>query len=68
MCVDAATRAAADLGFGCRIAEDGCATRSLKLNDKIVPAPEVHAAFLAALNQAYGRVITADAIMKELQL
>ena len=68
MCVDAATRAAADLGFGCRIAEDGCATRALKLNDKIVPAPEVHAAFLAALNGAYGRVITADAIMKELQL
>jgi nicotinamidase-related amidase len=67
MCVDAAARAATDFGFECRIAQDGCATRTLKLNDKTVPAPEVHAAFLAALNGAYGRVITADTIMKELK-
>jgi nicotinamidase-related amidase len=67
MCVDAATRAAADFGFECRIAQDGCATRTLTLNEKTVPAPEVHAAFLAALNGAYGRVITADTVMKELQ-
>ena len=67
MCVDAAARAATDFGLSCRIAQDGCATRTLKLNDKTVPAPEVHAAFLAALNGAYGRVLPADAIMKELQ-
>jgi nicotinamidase-related amidase len=66
MCVDAAARAATDLGFECRIAQDGCATRDLKLNDKVVSAPEVHAAFLAALNGTYGKVMTADAIMKEL--
>ena len=35
--------------------------------DKLVAAPEVHAAFLAALNGTYGKVMTADAIMKELQ-
>jgi len=67
MCVDAAARAATDFGFQCRIAQDGCATRTLNLNDKTVPAPEVHAAFLAALNGAYGRVLPADSIMKELQ-
>ena len=67
MCVDAAARAATDFGFECRIAQDGCATRTLNLNDKTVPAPEVHAAFLAALNGAYGRVLPADSIMKELQ-
>jgi nicotinamidase-related amidase len=67
MCVDAAARAATDFGFQCRIASDGCATRTLNLNDKTVPAPEVHAAFLAALNGAYGRVLPADSIMKELQ-
>jgi nicotinamidase-related amidase len=67
MCVDAAARAAADFGFECRIAQDGCATRTLKLNDKTVPAPEVHAAFLAALNGTYGRVMTADTIMEELR-
>ena len=67
MCVDAAARAATDFGFVCRIAQDGCATRTLNLNDKTVPAPEVHAAFLAALNGTYGRVLPADSIMKELQ-
>ena len=67
MCVDAATRAATDLGFNCRIAQDACATRDLNLNEKVVPAAEVHTAFLAALNGAYGKVMTADAIMKELQ-
>lgn len=67
MCVDATARAATDFGFECRIAQDGCATRNLKLDDKVVPASEVHTAFLAALNGAYGRVITADAVMKELR-
>ena len=67
MCVDATARAATDFGFDCRVAQDACATRDLKLNDKVVAAPEVHAAFLAALNGSYGKVMTADAIMKELQ-
>jgi len=67
MCVDAAARAATDFGFDCRIAQDACATHDLKLNDKLVAAPEVHAAFLAALNGTYGKVMSADAIMKELQ-
>jgi len=67
MCVDATARAATDFGFDCRIAQDACASRDLKLNDKVVPASEVHTAFLAALNGSYGKVMTADAIMKELQ-
>lgn len=67
MCVDATTRAATDFGLECRIAQDACATRDLKLNDKVVSAPDVHAAFLAALNGTYGKVMTADAVMKELQ-
>ena len=67
MCVDATARAATDFGFDCRIAQDACATRDLKLDNKLVPAPEVHTAFLAALNGSYGKVLTADAIMKELQ-
>jgi nicotinamidase-related amidase len=35
MCVDATTRAAADLGFQCLVAQDGCATRSLKFQDMV---------------------------------
>jgi nicotinamidase-related amidase len=63
MCVDATTRAAADYGFECRIAQDGCATRALKLNDRVVSAADVHTAFLAALHGTYGQVMTVGAIM-----
>jgi nicotinamidase-related amidase len=67
MCVDATTRAAADFGFECRIAEDGCATRDINLNEKVIPAADVHTAFLAALNWGYGRVLSANAILEEMQ-
>ncbi|HTY76681.1 MAG TPA: cysteine hydrolase family protein [Candidatus Bathyarchaeia archaeon] len=67
MCVDATTRAAADQGYECRIVQDACATRDLKLDNRVVAAPDVHAAFLAALNGAYGRVLTAQAVTAELQ-
>jgi nicotinamidase-related amidase len=66
MCVDATIRAATDYGFECRIVQDACATRSLRLNEQVVSAKDVHAAFLAALNGAYGRVMTADAVMEDL--
>lgn len=67
MCVDATVRAATDHGFECRIIQDGCATRDLKFDDREIPAADVHAAFLAALNGTYGRVMTAEAVIAELQ-
>jgi len=67
MCVDATVRAATDHGFECRIVQDGCATRDLKFNDRVVPAADVHSAFLAALGGTYGRVMTSDAVIAELQ-
>ncbi len=67
MCVDATTRAATDLGFDCRIAQDACATRALKLNDRLVSAADVHTAFLAALHGTYGQVMTAGAILEALR-
>ena len=66
MCVDATVRAATDYGFECRIVQDACATRNLRLNEQVVSTKDVHAAFLAALNGAYGRVMTADAVMEGL--
>jgi nicotinamidase-related amidase len=50
MCVDATTRAAFDLGFQCTLAHDACATRSLSFGETLVPAHQVHAAFVAALH------------------
>jgi len=59
MCIDATTRAAADAGYECTLAHDACATRDLKFGDTAVPAAQVHAAFLAALNGSYAKVVGA---------
>jgi len=56
MCIDATTRAAADLGFPCFLAHDACATRAQSFGDTKVPAHHVHASFLAALSGTYATV------------
>jgi nicotinamidase-related amidase len=65
LCVDATARAAADLGFNVIVAADACATRALTFGAITVPAEQVQAAFLAAL-QAYGQVLTVEAIITQL--
>ena len=59
MCIDATTRAAADLGFRCTVIHDGCATRNLEFSGKTIPAEEVHGSFMAALGGAYAKVLSA---------
>jgi len=66
MCVDATTRAAFDYDLKCTVVSDACATRSLALGDLVIPADQVHAAFLAALKQVYARVVTAEELIKSL--
>jgi nicotinamidase-related amidase len=56
MCIDATTRAAADLGFSCIVVHDACATRDLEFDGKTVSAANVHAAFMSALAMGYARV------------
>ena len=65
MCVDATTRAAADLGFQVWVAEDACATRDLEYNGTTIPAEHVHKAFLAAL-KSYGQVMTSEQVIARL--
>ena len=63
MCIDATTRAAADLGFECTVAHDACATRDVEFQGALVPAKDVHAAFMSALGFAYAKMMTtAEAI------
>jgi len=57
MCIDATTRAAFDLGFRCQVAADACAARPQGFGGRMVPAEDVHAAFLAALNGIYAKVL-----------
>ena len=60
MCVDATTRAAADLGLTCLLAHDACATRALSFGGTKVPAEHVHASFISALGAAYATVKSAS--------
>lgn len=60
MCIDATSRAAADLGYAVTVVHDACATRDLAFDGRTVPAAEVQAAFMAALAFAYGRVVATD--------
>src|SRR3982751_6521264 len=60
MCVDAGPRAAGDLGYRCVVVHDACATREQEIAGTVVPAAEVHAAFMAALQFAYARLISTE--------
>ncbi len=57
MCVDASVRHAADLGYKITLLGDACATRTQAYGGEKVPARQVHAAFLAALNGFYAKVV-----------
>ena len=65
MCIDATTRAAADLGFKCTVIHDACATRDLAFQDKPIPAEEVHGSFMAALGSAYAKVLSLKEFLSE---
>lgn len=64
MCIDATVRAAFDLGFGCTVAHDACATRDLPFDGETIQARQVHGAFLAALGAVYAKVRNTDAILE----
>lgn len=49
MCVEAATRAASDLGFKCYLIHDACATKDLTFGNKVVKAEDVHYSTLSTL-------------------
>jgi nicotinamidase-related amidase len=57
MCVDASVRHAADHGYKVTLLADACATRAQSFGGETVPARQVHAAFLAALNGFYAKVV-----------
>lgn len=65
MCVEAAVRAAHDLGFTCLLASDACATRALQFEEHIISARNVHYSTLNTLQDSYARVATTEAIIME---
>ena len=60
MCVDATTRAGADLGFEMTLVPDACAAPDLEFAGRRVAAEDVHASFVAALGQGYATLTPAD--------
>jgi nicotinamidase-related amidase len=67
MCVEAATRHGADLGYDIVLVDDACATRDLKHGATVVPAKAVHTAVLAAMNGTYARVVTTADVLAALK-
>jgi nicotinamidase-related amidase len=67
LCIDTTTRAAADLGFACSLAYDGCATRALSFNGVQVSAESVQAAYLAGLNGLFAKVLPVSELCAELK-
>ncbi len=63
MCLEAATRAAADLGFKCVVIGDACATRDLEFGDRTVAAADVHTSTLATLNRTYAKVVDTETFL-----
>jgi nicotinamidase-related amidase len=59
MCVEAATRAADDLGFETILIHDACATRDLMFEGQVIAAKDVHLSTLATL-KAYATILTAS--------
>ena len=63
MCIDATVRAAFDFGLQCTVVHDGCATRDLTFEGKVVGAAEVHAGYMAALAAVYAKVVSTSQII-----
>jgi nicotinamidase-related amidase len=66
MCIDTSVRAAADLGFECLLAHDACATKAQSFGGVTAPAESVQAAFLAAIDGTFAKVLSVDEIMLSL--
>ena len=60
MCIDATARAARDMGFAVTVVEDACGARDVSFGSTTVPAAQVHATIMGALNGSYATVTTTD--------
>ena len=63
MCIDATARAAVDYGFKTKVIEDASAAKELEFNGEVVPAEQVHRAFMAPLAFSYADVLTTEAFL-----
>ena len=57
--------AASDLGYRCVVVHDACATRDQEFEGAVVPAAQVHAAFMAALRFGYAKLVSTEEYLAE---
>lgn len=65
LCVDAAVRAAHDLGFSCILVPDACATRALQFEEHIIPATSVHYATMKTLQGNYATLLNTEELLRD---
>lgn len=65
MCVEAATRAASDLGYQVTLVRDACATKDLDYHGTMITAEQVHASTLKTLDRNYARVVDTPSFIAE---
>lgn len=65
MCVDTSVRAARDHGLQVTLLHDACATKALVWNGETIPAQTVHAAYMAALDGSFARVVSTEEFLQE---
>lgn len=64
MCIDAAARAAGDLGYAVTLVHDACASREMEFGGTTIPADQVHAAYMAALEFGYAKVMKTEEFLR----
>jgi nicotinamidase-related amidase len=64
MCVEAAVRAASDLGYKCILIHDACATKDLKFGDRIIKSEDVHYSTLSTL-RSYCTVLSTEEFLNK---
>jgi len=67
MCVEAATRAAYDLGYKCFLISDGCTTKDLNFNGHTIKAKDVHLSTLSTISNSYGTVLEATELTEKIK-
>ncbi len=63
MCIDSTTRAASELGYEVLLVHDACTTKALTFHGEVIPASQVHAAFMAALG-AFAKVVSLEELIE----
>ncbi|HHK73914.1 MAG TPA: cysteine hydrolase [Rhizobiales bacterium] len=64
MCIDSTTRAAVDLGYKVMLVEDACGAKEQLFRDQVIPAAQVHGAFMAPLAMSFARLVSTETVLK----